>query len=224
MGFYSERLDHILGVATETPTLGGAKEAQALGVARGAQASLDAIRQPDASMQQEAVQRLQQAGMHDAGAALSAQRDLERKKQQLRQQQAQLLQQQEQQQKGRKREMALLATKSVLGIFNQYLLPLLYGLLGSLAYILRTLTREIHEVTYTRDSNVGYRLRWPLGMLAGVTIGWFFDPDTLEGTASITPLGLAFLAGYSVELLFTGLDRVVGAFTGPPGQKGQASA
>jgi len=115
-------------------------------------------------------------------------------------------------------EMWLLTAKSVLAILNQYLLPLLYGLLGSLAYILRTLTREIREVTYTRSSNVGYRLRWPLGMLAGVTIGWFFDPDTLQGVASITPLGLAFLAGYSVELLFAGLDRIVGAFTEPSGQ------
>jgi hypothetical protein len=114
------------------------------------------------------------------------------------------------------------ATKLVLAIFNQYVLPLLYGLLGSLAYILRTLTAEIQEVTYTQGSNVRYRLRWPLGMLAGVTIGWFFNPETLQGAAAITPLALAFLAGYSVELLFTGLDRIVGAFTGQHGQaKGQ---
>lgn len=117
----------------------------------------------------------------------------------------------------RVREIFLLTTKSVLAVFNQYLLPLLYGLLGSLAYILRTLTREIQEVTYTRGSNVRYQLRWPLGVLAGVSIGWFFDSGTLSGVATITPLGLAFLAGYSVELLFAGLDRIVGAFTGPRG-------
>ena len=110
--------------------------------------------------------------------------------------------------------ISLLTTSSVLALFNQYLLPLLYGLLGSLAYILRTLTREIHDVTYTRNSNVRYRLRWPLGVLAGVTIGWFFNPETLELAGTITPLGLAFLAGYSVELLFVGLDRIISAFTG----------
>lgn len=113
-----------------------------------------------------------------------------------------------------RREMSLLATSSVLALFNQYLLPLLYGLLGSLAYILRTLTKEIQDVTYTRGSNVRYQLRWPLGVLAGVTIGWFFDPETLKLAGTITPLGLAFLAGYSVELLFVGLDRIIGAFTG----------
>lgn len=112
-------------------------------------------------------------------------------------------------------------SKTVLAILNQYILPLLYGLLGSLAYILRTLTTEIRQVTYTRGSNVRYRLRWPLGMLAGVTIGWFFDTKTLLESANLTPLALAFLAGYSVELLFTGLDRVVGAFTE---QQGQAKA
>ena len=51
-------------------------------------------------------------------------------------------------------------------------------------------------------------------MLGGVTVGLFFDPADLTGIAAITPLGLALLAGYGVELLFTGLDRIVSAFTG----------
>ena len=51
-------------------------------------------------------------------------------------------------------------------------------------------------------------------MLGGVTVGLFFDPAHLSGFAAVTPLGLAFLAGYGVELLFTGLDGMVGAFTG----------
>jgi hypothetical protein len=111
-------------------------------------------------------------------------------------------------------EVALLNSKSTLAILSQYVLPLLYGLLGALAYILRTLSREIQNVTFTRGSEIRYSLRWPLGMLGGVTVGLFFDPADLSGFAVITPLGLAFLAGYGVELLFTGLDRIVGAFTG----------
>ena len=111
-------------------------------------------------------------------------------------------------------EISLLNSKSTLDILSQYVLPLLYGLLGSLAYILRTLSREIQNVTFTRGSEIRYSLRWPLGMLGGVTVGLFFDPADLTGFAAITPLGLAFLAGYGVELLFTGLDRMVSAFTG----------
>ena len=111
-------------------------------------------------------------------------------------------------------ELALLNSKSMLAILSQYVLPLLYGLLGALAYILRTLSSEIQSVTFTRGSEIRYSLRWPLGMLGGVTVGLFFDPAQLSGFAAITPLGLAFLAGYGVELLFTGLDRLVSAFTG----------
>jgi hypothetical protein len=111
-------------------------------------------------------------------------------------------------------ELGLLNSKSALAVFNQYVLPLLYGLLGALAYILRTLSSEIQNVTFTRGSEIRYSLRWPLGMLGGVTVGLFFDPADLTGLAAITPLGLAFLAGYGVELLFAGLDRMVSAFTG----------
>lgn len=114
--------------------------------------------------------------------------------------------------------LALLASRSALSTFNQYVLPLLYGLVGALAFILRTLSREMAAVTYAPADNLRYTLRWPLGMLAGITVGWFFDPETLTGLAAVQPLALAFLAGYSVELLFAGLDRIVAAFTGEEGR------
>jgi hypothetical protein len=44
----------------------------------------------------------------------------------------------------------------------------------------------------------------------------------LTGFAALTPLGLAFLAGYGVELLFTGLDRMVSAFTGEGSERKSA--
>jgi hypothetical protein len=111
-------------------------------------------------------------------------------------------------------EQALTQPKVVLVIVGQFVLPLLYGLLGSQAYILRTLSSEIRNVTFTRGSEIRYSLRWPLGMLAGVTLGLVFVSEHFAGLSAITPLGLAFLAGYGVELLFTGLDRMVSAFTG----------
>jgi hypothetical protein len=115
-------------------------------------------------------------------------------------------------------ELSLESSKSILAILNQYILPLLYGALGSLAYTLRSLSTEIHNVTFTRGSDIRYSLRWPLGMLGGVTVGLFFDPANLSGLAAITPLGLAFLAGYGVELVFTGLDKLVRAFTSDEGR------
>ncbi len=82
----------------------------------------------------------------------------------------------------RKVERSLEGSKSMLAVLNQYILPLLYGVLGALAYTLRALSREIQSVTFTRGSDIRYSLRWPLGMLAGVTVGLFFDPHELRAS------------------------------------------
>ncbi len=111
-------------------------------------------------------------------------------------------------------ELALNSAKSTLNAMSSYVLPLLYGLLGACAHILRMLTRQIREVTFSPTSVIRFRLRWPLGMLAGIAVGWFFGPEQLPSELSaLQPLALAFLAGYSVELLFTGMDNLIDAFT-----------
>jgi hypothetical protein len=123
-----------------------------------------------------------------------------------------------------KLEQVLSKSQSIPTILSQYFLPMLYGLLGALTYILRSLSKEIQDVTFTRGSATRYSLRWPLGMLAGVTVGLFFDPARFSGLAAITPLGVAFLAGYGVELFFTGLDGLVRAFTGEGPERPKAEA
>jgi hypothetical protein len=98
-----------------------------------------------------------------------------------------------------------------------YLLPILYGLLGSLTYVLRILGSQIRNLTYTSESNIGYRLRTVLGALAGLAIAWFVQPTKetpeLKAFATLSPFAVAFLAGYGVELLFSAMDRVIEAFT-----------
>jgi hypothetical protein len=102
------------------------------------------------------------------------------------------------------------SAKFALQAIQTFILPLFYGLLGSLIYILRRLSSEIRSVTYLPYND--YRLRIPTGALAGVAIGWMFNSSDVTGPLkSLPPLALAFLAGYSVELLFTGLDRLVGS-------------
>ncbi len=120
-------------------------------------------------------------------------------------------------------ELSLSRSKSILAILSQYILPLLYGLLGSIAYILRVLSSDIQNATFTRGSQLRYSLRWPQGLLGGMTVGLFFDPTQFSGFAVITPLGLAFLAGYGVELLFAGLDQLVRAFTGEDSSRPKAA-
>src|ERR1700680_5228090 len=76
----------------------------------------------------------------------------------------------------------------------------------------------------------GERGRSPmrLGVIAGLAIGWFFAPDnksTGAGLSALSPLALAFVAGYSVDLLFTAMDRLVAAFSGPaPTQPDQSGS
>lgn len=104
----------------------------------------------------------------------------------------------------------------VLEVMQIYILPLLYGLLGASAYVLRSLNNEIRDLTYVVESNISYRLRIQLGALSGLAIGWFTIPDTASSASSfgtLSPLALAFLAGYSVEILFSGMDRLVSKFS-----------
>ena len=80
---------------------------------------------------------------------------------------------------------------------------MLYGLLGSLTYILfRTLAMEIHEVTFFNVRENAIPSDGPSEMLRGVTVSLFFDPTSFVGLAAIAWLAIAFLAGYGVEFLF----------------------
>jgi hypothetical protein len=106
-----------------------------------------------------------------------------------------------------------------LEVLQQYVLPLLYGWLGAMAYVLRTLGQQARARLYSVENQTDFNLRVWLGIVAGLAIGWFSRGDT-EATAvgSISALALAFVAGYSVDLLFTAMDRIVGAFSSSSGK------
>lgn len=97
-------------------------------------------------------------------------------------------------------------------IFNQYILPLLYGLLGGFAFVLRSLAVESRNMTYTNTSKIKYGLRIHLGALAGLVIGFLwgdFQGQSFGVVESLSPLAVAFLAGYSVDFLFRMLDSLI---------------
>jgi hypothetical protein len=114
-------------------------------------------------------------------------------------------------------DIAVALLKTILEIVAAYLLPTLYGLLGACAFVLRQLSHDISTLQFADDSRVRYTLRLNIGMLAGLAVGWFIDP-TQQGSvvANLSPLALAFVAGYGSDLLFAVLDRIVNAFTAPP--------
>ena len=102
----------------------------------------------------------------------------------------------------------------ILEALNVYLLPLIYGLLGACAYVLRRLSLQIREYQYSPDSEVRLQLRLYLGALSGFAIAWFINDSTTPGLLqTITPLALAFIGGYSVEVVFAAMDNLVNTFS-----------
>lgn len=89
-----------------------------------------------------------------------------------------------------------------------WLLPFLYGLLGACVYVMRRLLFDTQAAVV---ENVVIVLRLALGALAGVAIGWFAVPASGSATSltvSSLPYLIAFLAGFSIDILFTVLDRL----------------
>lgn len=102
-----------------------------------------------------------------------------------------------------------LAASFAIEILQSFLLPLLYGLLGAFIFVLRTLLLEIRSLTYTPDSDIRYRLRLTLGSLGGMIVGWFLKPDEMNALTALSPMALAFLMGYNVDVLFSIMDRFI---------------
>lgn len=104
--------------------------------------------------------------------------------------------------------------------FNRsYLIPVLLSILGSTVYILRHTSRQVHSYTIEYVSFPLTILRLSVGAIAGVAIGWVYADQ--EGGVGLAPIALSFLAGYSVEILFSLLDRLTATFsdTAGPEQK-----
>ncbi len=101
---------------------------------------------------------------------------------------------------------------------EKYILPFCYGLLGAFIYRLRQLYKDGDSSTAQR---MDYRPRLLIGALAGVSIAWLFDPLTAGQWRPLQPFSLAFVAGYSGELLFSALDRATVALSQGLGSNGK---
>jgi hypothetical protein len=98
-------------------------------------------------------------------------------------------------------------------LIGHFILPLLYGTLGALAYIIRSLTLSIREIRYSRAFHFEHGLHIPLGALAGATVGLVVTPETLNTAFGLTILGLAFGFGYSVDVFFALIDGFISRLT-----------
>jgi uncharacterized membrane protein len=95
------------------------------------------------------------------------------------------------------------------GVIASFILPVLFGTMGAVAYVIRTISDQIRTTTFSSNSPIRHVMRVALGALAGLVIGLFTG---LSAQLSLSPLALAFLAGYGVEAVFSTFDGIVAKF------------
>ncbi|MDE1150134.1 MAG: hypothetical protein PW843_26570 [Azospirillaceae bacterium] len=98
--------------------------------------------------------------------------------------------------------------KDGLNILGSWILPCLYGMLGAAVfYIRRLLDSSIPPAPWMQ---ITYRI--VLGGFSGIILVWFWTPGSGSNQpsfANISSFGLAFIVGFSTDVLFQALDRLV---------------
>lgn len=108
------------------------------------------------------------------------------------------------------------------GAITTCLLPVLYALLGTCAYLLRSFEEEVRTVTFTPSSRANWA-RFLIAGIGGAVVGLFGNFTMTQG-ASISPLAIAFLVGYAVDVFFSFLEGLLQAFTKRKGSASSPSA
>lgn len=96
------------------------------------------------------------------------------------------------------------------GAISACVLPALYALLGTCAYLLRSFEEQMANRTFT--PSVANSARFLIAAIGGAVVG-LFNNFTIGQGASISPLAIAFLVGYAVDVFFTFLEGMLRAFT-----------
>jgi hypothetical protein len=96
------------------------------------------------------------------------------------------------------------------GAITTCLLPVLYALLGTCAYLLRTFEQQMAARTFI--PSIANSARFLIAAIGGAVVG-LFNNFTITQGASIPPLAIAFLVGYAVDVFFSFLEGLLQAFT-----------
>lgn len=100
-----------------------------------------------------------------------------------------------------------------LGILLQNLTPFTYGAMGACVYLLRSLHKYIADRTFERRRRPEYVNRVLLGSVSGGAMVLLVDQVTTDSGDVIhfSSAALGFLAGYSTDLLFSAIERIIAA-------------
>jgi hypothetical protein len=105
---------------------------------------------------------------------------------------------------------------AALAVLGNYIMPILYSLLGSIAFVLRRYyDRLAGQLLSPRDQRAN-TIRLALGVLIGGCIGLVYSGSSAAQTTGIlgaattlSTAAVAFLAGYGVEGVFKALDALI---------------
>lgn len=126
-----------------------------------------------------------------------------------------------------KQRLEYTRTELTLQVLSNYLLVALFALLGGLTQALRSLSQLIQNVSLTDNDLYRVRTRVILGVISGVCMAWLYiisatsngdvgshaPLSAISFLGSFTPWAIAFISGYSVEIFFALLERVINIIT-----------
>ena len=99
------------------------------------------------------------------------------------------------------------------GAITKFVLPPLYAILGTYAYLLRLFSEQVRLRTFV--PSISDKARFIIAGIGGIAVGLFSNSFNLEATASLSPLAIAFLVGYGTDIFYSVLDRLEDAFMKP---------
>jgi hypothetical protein len=96
------------------------------------------------------------------------------------------------------------------GAVSSCILPVLYALLGTFAYILRTFERQVSARSYVPSA--ADSARFVIAAIGGAVVGLFTNFTVGQGVKA-SPLATAFLVGYAVDVFYAFLETLIQSFT-----------
>ncbi len=104
----------------------------------------------------------------------------------------------------------------ILSAYASYVLPVMFGIVGTIASFLRDIGGRITDSTLApRDETLAI-IRLVLGAIAGLAVGLFFSPASVAtqissgaGVLTLSASAMAFLAGYGADGFFKMIDGII---------------
>lgn len=112
-----------------------------------------------------------------------------------------------------KTQTTLAVLQGYLLVLREFVLPMSWGFLGAALYVSRALAEDIRTTAYAPHRAVLFRTRYFMGTVAGFIVAKLFPVALGMNNETITPLAMAMVVGYSVEVLFSFLEKLIATFS-----------